>query len=159
MNLAPCGAGQYGLGAGDCLKRRYRGRTFPMPALHVHRGLPEPPASERCACAMAAGVAALLQPDVGLAITGGRSRPDEGHEPATVWVAVRTPMGTRSEQFQLGGTSPDEVCSLSCSHAVELARRTLLECSTWVERHLSSKYVRDRGAGAQPSESEAKWEA
>lgn len=94
-----------------------------------------PLVSERCACEMAAGVAALLQADVGLAITGvGGPDPDEGHEPGTVWVAVRTPMDTRSEQFQLDGASPDEICSLSCRHAVELARRTLLECSAGTER-------------------------
>ncbi len=108
--------------------------------LHVSEG---PLVSERCACEMAAGVAALLHADIGLAITGvGGPDPDEGHEPGTVWVAVRTPMGTRAEHLQIGGTSPDEVCSLSCRHAIELARRTLLECSTGSERSIN-EHVRE----------------
>jgi nicotinamide-nucleotide amidase len=80
---------------------------------------------------MAAGVAALFDAEVGLATTGvGGPDPDEGHEPGTVWIAVRTPADTRSERFHLRGASPDEICSLSCTQAVELARRTLLQCST-----------------------------
>ena len=88
-----------------------------------------PLVSSRCACEMAVGAATLLGADVGLAITGvGGPEPDEGHEAGTVWIAVHTPLGTRSVLYHIRGDSPDEICAASCAQAVEFALGTLSEC-------------------------------
>ena len=85
-----------------------------------------PLVSERCVSEMATGAAALMRAEVGLAVTGvGGPQPDEGHEPGTVWIAVRTPMGIRSELYHLKGDSPNEICASSCVQAVELALTVL----------------------------------
>ncbi len=124
---------------GEDARRWFKGGVVAFSSRAVKEGLLKvsegPLVSERCVRQMAAGVAELFGAQVGLAITGvGGPDPDEGHEPGTVWVAVRTPLGTRSERFDLRGSSPDEICSSSCIEAVELARSTLLECSSHTRR-------------------------
>ncbi|QOR48413.1 CinA family protein [Trueperella pecoris] len=53
---------------------------------------------------MAAGVAALMKSDYGLATTGvAGPGPADGHEAGTVWVGLSTPAGTSSHEFHFDG--------------------------------------------------------
>jgi nicotinamide-nucleotide amidase len=85
-----------------------------------------PVVSERCAVEMARGVSALIDAEVGLALTGvGGPRPVEGHAPGTVWMAVHSPNGDVAHLAQLEGRDPSEVCEVSCALAISLANEAL----------------------------------
>jgi nicotinamide-nucleotide amidase len=85
-----------------------------------------PVVSERCAVEMARGVAALLDAEVGVALTGvGGPGPAEGHAPGTVWLAVHTPNGEVARLTHLEGRDPSEVCTMSCALAIYLANEAL----------------------------------
>lgn len=78
--------------------------------------------SEQCATEMAAGVARLMDSDVGIAVTGvGGPDPDEGQDAGTVWIAVSTPERNYTELCTLECQPPEEICSLSCIRPVNLA--------------------------------------
>ena len=85
-----------------------------------------PVVSERCAVEMARGVSALLDAEVGLALTGvGGPGPAEGQAAGTVWMAVHTPKGDASQLAQLEEHDPSEVCTISCALAIRLANEAL----------------------------------
>jgi nicotinamide-nucleotide amidase len=85
-----------------------------------------PVVSERCAVEMARGVAAPLDAEVGMALTGvGGPGPAEGQAPGTVWIAVHTPKGELVHLAQLEGRDPAAVCTTSCGLAVRLANEAL----------------------------------
>jgi nicotinamide-nucleotide amidase len=80
-----------------------------------------PVVSERCALEMARGVSALLEAEVGLAVTGvGGPGSDEGQAAGTVWMAVHTPDHDVARLAKLEGCDPSQVCTMSCALAITL---------------------------------------
>lgn len=67
-----------------------------------------PVVTEECARTMAEATARLLGADLCVAVTGvGGPDPDEGHPAGTVWLAVTSPGGSRTEKAQFEGDPPD----------------------------------------------------
>ncbi len=86
---------------------------------------PGPVVSRRCAAEMAEGVAALLDADIGIAVTGVGGPAHEGEDPpGTVFVAVHAHGGTAVEQRHFPG-STDVVLEATVWAALELAYRRL----------------------------------
>ncbi len=81
---------------------------------------PGPVVTERTVRDMAAGVIDLLDATIGIAVSGaaGPGRL-EGNAPGTVWLAARYDDGVATQLRHLAG-SPDEVCSQTCTIALEL---------------------------------------
>jgi nicotinamide-nucleotide amidase len=90
--------------------------------LAVPRG---PVVSEAAAATMVEGVVQLLGADVGVAVTGvAGPEPLEGHEPGTVWFAVRDAHGTHTRLEHFDG-SPEEVVDLTTRCAIDWLRERL----------------------------------
>ena len=80
---------------------------------------PGPVVSERAAAAMAEGIVALLDADVGLAVTGAAGPlPQDGREPGTVWFAVRDAEGTHTRLERFNG-APEEVVDRTVRCAID----------------------------------------
>jgi len=80
---------------------------------------PGPVVSERAAAAMAEGIVALLDADVGLAVTGAAGpSPQDGCEPGTVWLAVHDAEGTHTRFEQFDGT-PEKVVGRTVRLAID----------------------------------------
>ena len=80
---------------------------------------PGPVVSERAAAAMAEGIVALLDADVGLAVTGAAGPlPQDGREPGTVWFAVRDAEGTHTRLERFDG-APEEVVDRTVRCAID----------------------------------------
>jgi nicotinamide-nucleotide amidase len=89
------------------------------PALLVRRGAVDPDVAAQ----MAAGVARVLNADVGVATTGvAGPEPQDGHPPGLVHVAVRTPEGTAGRTLHLEG-GREAVRRASADAALVLAAR------------------------------------
>lgn len=101
--------------------------AYQVATKHTLLGVSEGPVvTERCAVEMARGVSALLDAPIGLAVTGvGGPGPAEGHPPGTVWIAVHTPNGDITRLAHLEADSAYDVCTLSCSLAIDLANEVL----------------------------------
>lgn len=85
--------------------------------LGVPRG---PVVTEECALTMARSTATLLHADLCVAVTGvGGPEPDEGQPPGTVWFAVVSPAGERTEKVVFDG-DPVEVLAATTQHALRL---------------------------------------
>lgn len=88
---------------------------------------PGPVVTEACAAAMATGASRLLGADVCVAATGvGGPEPEEGEMPGTVWLAVTSPAGTRTEKAQLDG-DPSEVLSATTALAIRMLEDALTD--------------------------------
>ena len=86
-------------------------------------GVPEGPVvTEECARTMATATARLLGADLVVAVTGvGGPEPAEGQDAGTVWFAVATPDGVRTEKTVFDGDPPD-VLTATTERAVVLLR-------------------------------------
>jgi nicotinamide-nucleotide amidase len=79
-----------------------------------------PVVSEECARTMAESSARLLGADLSVAVTGvGGPEPDEGQPAGTVWFAVASPQGVRTEKVVFDGDPPD-VLTATTERAVAL---------------------------------------
>lgn len=89
-------------------------------------GVPQGPVvSEPAAAAMAEGVVALLDADVGLAVTGAAGpAPQDDQDPGTVWLAVHDAEGTHTRLEQFDG-SPEEVVDRTLRCAIDWLRARL----------------------------------
>jgi nicotinamide-nucleotide amidase len=79
-----------------------------------------PVVTEECARTMAEATAKLLGADLCVAVTGvGGPDPDEDQPAGTVWFAVTSPGGSRTEKVQFDG-APQEVLTATTGHALAL---------------------------------------
>ncbi|MCL3861681.1 CinA family protein [Actinotalea sp. K2] len=78
--------------------------------------------TQECARTMAESTARLLGADLCVAVTGvGGPDPDEGEPAGTVWFAVRSPSGVRTQKARFEG-SPPEVIVATTQRAIALLR-------------------------------------
>lgn len=111
-------------GSGAC----FRGGLVAYASLIKHEVLgvrPGPVVAGDAAAEMAAGAARLFGADVAVATTGVAG-PDqlEGQPVGTVWLAVTTPAGGRTERHRFDGP-PDQVVAQATDQALALLRATL----------------------------------
>lgn len=92
---------------------------------HQVLGVPAGPVvTEGAGRAMAGGVARLLDADLTVAVTGvGGPGPQEGQPAGTVWFAVDSPVGDRSELCHFDG-GPEEIVAATTRAALQLLRDT-----------------------------------
>lgn len=87
--------------------------------LGVPRG---PVVTEECAATMARSAATLLRADLCVAVTGvGGPEPDEGEPAGTVWFAVVSPAGLRTQKVVFDG-DPADVLAATTEHALGMLR-------------------------------------
>lgn len=85
--------------------------------LDVPRG---PVVTEECATLLATNTARLLGADLAVSVTGvGGPEPDEGEAAGTVWFAVASPGGVRTEKRVFDG-EPDVVLTRTTERAIAL---------------------------------------
>lgn len=111
-------------GSGAC----FRGGLVAYASLIKHEVLgvrPGPVVAGDAAAEMAAGAARLFGADVAVATTGVAG-PDEleGQPVGTVWLAVTTPAGARTERHRFEGP-PDQVVAQAADRALALLRAAL----------------------------------
>jgi nicotinamide-nucleotide amidase len=86
---------------------------------------PGPVVTQSTAEQMANGIAALLDADLAIAVTGvGGPDPEEGQPPGTVWMAVRYRDETVTQLLHLEG-DPPAVCDQTSWHALSMALQRL----------------------------------
>lgn len=90
---------------------------------------PGPVVTEDCARAMARGVAALLDADVAVAVTGvGGPEPSEGKRPGTTWFAVVSPHCDAVELAELDG-DPGTIVEATTARALRLLATEVERCA------------------------------
>ena len=108
-------------------------REIKFDLLHV---TPGPVVTERAACQMATGVAALMQADVAVAVTGAAGPdPHDGAQPGTVIIAVADRDRITSHEFHVGG-SPAVVRERAAGLALRELERALLPAHDGVPRSM-----------------------
>ncbi|MCU1637005.1 MAG: CinA domain protein [Cryobacterium sp.] len=81
---------------------------------------PGPVVTDSCARQMASGVARLTSADLAVAVTGvGGPDPEEGKPAGTVFIAVSSRTGVRSEEFRFDG-DPTEVVRATTLEALRM---------------------------------------
>ncbi|WP_109525723.1 MULTISPECIES: CinA family protein [Nocardia] len=111
------------LGAAPDAAGWFRGGVVAYSRHVKHRvlGVPEGPVvCETSAAAMAVGVAALMEADLAVAVTGaGGPDPQDGHPPGSVWFAVAA-RGTRSAVHHRFDGGPEQVIDRTVEYALRL---------------------------------------
>jgi len=86
---------------------------------------PGPVVTEAAARTMAEGVAALLDANLAVAVTGvGGPGPEEGQPAGTVWMAIRYRADTVTQRLLLAG-APEDICAQTCAAALREATAVL----------------------------------
>ncbi len=87
-----------------------------------------PVVSEAAAREMAAGAAAALGADVGLALTGVAGPTEQDGQPVgTVWVGLAIDGASHAQQLRMVGGDRDQIRQIATISALDLLRRRLLE--------------------------------